>query len=185
MLSISRLGAALLGNILSKSSERNFFSDIYQNCSSGYSATILLVATKTPLPAAPTIPSPPFSRSLLWASPLRHYHKLMKTSHTALLRGRCPAVMGSMHSPRSGGGPISLLMGEPPGLVPGGRGKCMDPITANTGGVPRPRGDRGIRGGECDRIPGSSLRRPDHEKSAPHGPRGPMPPPGRASQSRS
>ena len=47
-----RLEAALLGNILNKSNERNFFSDIYQNCSSGYSATILLVATKTPLPAA-------------------------------------------------------------------------------------------------------------------------------------
>ena len=59
-----RLGAALLGNILSKYSERNFFSDIYQNCSSGYSATILPVATMTPLPAAPTIPLSPFSVGL-------------------------------------------------------------------------------------------------------------------------
>jgi hypothetical protein len=38
------LGAALLGNILSKPRKRNFFSDIYQNCGFGYSATILLVA---------------------------------------------------------------------------------------------------------------------------------------------
>ena len=67
-IAAERLGAALLGNILSKSSERNFFSDIYQNCSSGYSATILLVATMTPLPAAPTIPSAPLFSGLLRAS---------------------------------------------------------------------------------------------------------------------
>jgi hypothetical protein len=40
------------GNILSKSGKRNPFSDIYQDCGSGYSAPILPVATKTPLPAA-------------------------------------------------------------------------------------------------------------------------------------
>jgi hypothetical protein len=67
-----RLEAALLGNILNKSNERNFFSDIYQNCSSGYSATILLVATKTPLPAAPSDDtlSPVFARPPL-GTPLR------------------------------------------------------------------------------------------------------------------
>ena len=61
-----RLGTALLGNILIKSSERNLFSDISQNCGSGYSATILLVATKTPLPAAPSDDTlSPFSVGLL------------------------------------------------------------------------------------------------------------------------
>ena len=61
-----RLGAALLGNILSIFSKRIFFSDIYQNCCSGHSATILLVATKTALPAAPTTPLSPLFRGLLW-----------------------------------------------------------------------------------------------------------------------
>ena len=52
--------------------ERNFFLDIYQNCSSGYSATILLVATKTPLPAAPSDDTPaPQLASLLRANASR------------------------------------------------------------------------------------------------------------------
>ena len=50
-------------------------------------------------------------------------------------------VMGTIQSPRSGGGPIGLPMGEPSGLVPGGgRGKWMVPVTAKKGGVVRPTG---------------------------------------------
>jgi hypothetical protein len=33
------------------------------------------------------------------------------------------AVTGTVQRPRSGGGPIGLPMGEPPGLVPGGPGE--------------------------------------------------------------
>jgi hypothetical protein len=44
------------------------------------------------------------------------------------------AVTGTMYSPRSGGGPVALAAGEPPGLVPGGRGIGMVPVAAETGG---------------------------------------------------
>ena len=36
--------------------------------------------------------------------------------------GAARAVTGTIQRPRSGGGPIGLPMGEPPGLVPGGAG---------------------------------------------------------------
>ena len=41
--------------------------------------------------------------------------------------------MGVMPSPRSGGGPISLLLGEPPGLVPGGPGDRHGPHCCQNG----------------------------------------------------
>ena len=49
------------------------------------------------------------------------------------------AEMGVMPSPRSGGGPISLLMGEPPGLVPGGPGDRHDPHLCQNGRRPAAR----------------------------------------------
>ena len=44
---------------MSAAKEKTLISDIYQNCGLGYSATILLVAPMTPLPAAPTKPLSP------------------------------------------------------------------------------------------------------------------------------
>ena len=49
------------------------------------------------------------------------------------------AVMGVMPSPRSRGGSISLLMGEPPGLVPGGPGDRHDPHLCQNGQRPAAR----------------------------------------------
>ena len=48
------------------------------------------------------------------------------------------AVMGVMPSPRSGGGSISLLMGNRRDWFPGGRGIGMTPISAKTGSGLRP-----------------------------------------------
>ena len=56
--------------------------------------------------------------------------------------GRGPGVDGVVYRPRSGGGPVGLPTGEPPGLVPGGPGDKHDPISAKTGGVPSL--DRGL-----------------------------------------
>jgi len=64
--------------------------DISQNCGVEYYATILPVASWNPLPAAPTIPSPPLSRSRLWASPLHYCLEKKGDMYRFERRGSCP-----------------------------------------------------------------------------------------------
>jgi hypothetical protein len=68
------------------------------------------------------------------------------------------AEMGVMPSPRSGGGPISLLMGEPPGLVPGGPGDRHDPHLCQNGRRPAAREWRSKSPQRTETIPEAPPR---------------------------